>query len=477
MKKITKSFSIFIAIFMVMNFSIAQSQKPEKPGRTENIDTFIIEKMSLFHVPGLSACIISADEVIWNNNYGFMNLPDSIPVNDSTLFNAFSIGKSLTAACVMQLWEDGLLDIDAGINNYLPFDVINHYNPDYPITSRQLLSHSSSLSDNDFFDYVTVGDPTISLEEICEGYFPEGGQYYSGGNYLNKIPGEYFLYCNFGVGLNGYLVEKINGIEFHDYATENLLSPLNMNQSAWSLNELNMENLAIGYNYYNAQFLAYEHLGHPSYPGVSLRSTALELAQFVIMMLNEGQYQGSELLQSTTIDTMLTIQNPNWNFAFGFPGLGFFKRTNYGNRTVWGHNGGGSEGYAAHLYFCKEENTGIVVMTNSDQYVDPIVECMFEYADSLVTNINPPVAKGFDITVAPNPFNEKVNIDFELPKADQVTIRIYNLVGAEIADPINHFYALGHHQSVLKVENLPSGIYFCRLQMGGEVVVKKIIKN
>ncbi len=220
----------------------------------ESIDTFIMEKMDFHHVPGLSACIISADEVIWNNNYGFMNLLDSIPVHDSTIFNAFSIGKSLTAACVMQLWEDGLIDIDAGINNYLPFDVINHYNPDYPITSRQLLSHSSSLSDNDFLDYFVYGDPVISLEEICEGYFSNGGQYYSSGNYLNKIPGEYFLYCNLGVGLNGYLVETIKGIQFHDYATENLLSPLNMDQSAWSLNELNMENIAIGYEYIHPQF-------------------------------------------------------------------------------------------------------------------------------------------------------------------------------------------------------------------------------
>lgn len=476
MKTFTKSISIFIAIFAVMNFSIAQSQKPEKSGRNEGIDAFIMEKMGTYHVPGLSACIISADEVIWHNNYGFMNLEDSIPVNDSTLFNAFSIGKSLTAVCVMQQWENGNLDIDSNVNNYLPFDVINPNHPDVNITSRMLLCHSSSISDLNLLNYGSIGDPTSSLAFFCENYFPEGGQYYNAGNYFGQTPGTVFHYSNLGVGLNGYLVEAITSTVFHEYAKESLLSPLNMEQSAWFLDELNLDNLATGYDYEGGAFTPNFHMGHPCYPGLSLRSTALELGQFVIMMLNNGQYQGNAILQSFTIDTMLTVQNPSWGFSYGISGLGVFTRTDYGNRTVWGHNGSGG-GYAAHYYFCPDENTGIVIMTNSNQYVDPIVEYMFEYADSLVTNVNVPVNSGFDIIVAPNPFNEKVNIDFELPKAGQVTMQICNLMGAKVADPINHFYISGHHHHELNLENLPSGIYFCSVQAGNEVIVKKMIKH
>jgi len=387
MRTFTKISIVFLAVFLAASLTYAQGQNSKHSGGKLDIDTFIAGQMDAFHVPGLSACIIVGDEVVWNNNYGYMNLEDSIPVNDNTLFNAFSISKSLTAVCVMQQWENGNLDIDSDINNYLPFDVINPNYPDVNITSRMLMCHSSSLSDMNFMNYITIGDPTSSLAFFCENYFPEGGQYYNTGNYYNQMPGNAFHYSNLGVGLNGYLVESISGVDFYEYADENLLSPLNMEQSAWFLDELNMDNLAIGYDYASGNFTPNDYLGHPCYPGVTLRSTALELGHFAIMMLNEGQYQGNEILQSSTIDTMLTVQNPNWNFIYGNTGLGLFKRTDYGNRTVWGHNGGSDGGFAAHLYFCDDENTGIVIMTNSNQYVDPIVEYMFDYAYELA---NPP---------------------------------------------------------------------------------------
>lgn len=59
----------------------------------DEIDEFILEQMDIFHVPGLSACIVVGDSVAWNNNYGYMNLEESIPVHDSTLFTVFSIGN------------------------------------------------------------------------------------------------------------------------------------------------------------------------------------------------------------------------------------------------------------------------------------------------------------------------------------------------------------------------------------------------
>ena len=103
--------------------------------------------MGVFHVPGLSACIIIGDSVVWNNNYGFMNLEDSIPVNDSTLFNVISIGKSLTSACVMQLWDKQLLGLDQNINNFLPFQIDNPYNDPDSVSARLLMFHSAGIND------------------------------------------------------------------------------------------------------------------------------------------------------------------------------------------------------------------------------------------------------------------------------------------------------------------------------------------
>jgi CubicO group peptidase (beta-lactamase class C family) len=378
MKKLTLSI-----IVLVVGLSISINLSSQNSSLA-NIDEFILANMSTFHVPGLSAVIIKGDTVVWNNNYGYMNLQNSIPVNDSTLFSVFSIGKSITAACIMQLWDDGLLGLDQNINDFLPFQLVNPWNSADSITTRMLMSHSSSINNGNIYSYVSVGDPTIELGFFLENFLSAGGTYYNNNNYWNMQPGTQFHYDNYGVALNGYLVEPLTGIAFSQYAQDSLLALLEMDKSAWFLVELNVSNLATGYTWSGGNYTPVPNYGHPAYPGLSLRSTALELANYTIMLLNEGNYKGLIVLSDAAVDSMATLQNPNWNFSYGRPGLGLFKRTDYGDRTVWGHNGGSDGGYANHFYFCKAENSGIVITTNSEQYVDPIVLQLFEYAGLFV---------------------------------------------------------------------------------------------
>ncbi len=169
MKKFTLSIIILVAgLFISQNLSSQNSS-------LANIDEFILANMSTFHVPGLSAVIIKGDSVVWNNNYGHMNLQNSIPVNDSTLFSVFSIGKSITAACIMQLWDDGLLELDQNINEFLPFQLVNPWNSADSITARMLMSHSSSVNNGNIYSYVSVGDPTIELGFFLENFLSAEG--------------------------------------------------------------------------------------------------------------------------------------------------------------------------------------------------------------------------------------------------------------------------------------------------------------
>ena len=332
MKKATFSFFAIVLVICAFGKTI-QSQSLNR----SEIDEFILEQMDLFHVPGLSACIIIGDSVVWNNNYGYMNLEDSIPVSDSTLFNVFSIGKSLTSACVMQLWDKQLIGLDQSINDFLPFQIINPWNDADSITPRMLMAHSAGIKDLNMENYIETGDPTTTLAYFVENYFVEGGEYYSIGNYYSGTPGTYFHYSNFGSALNGFLVEPITGLSFNQLAQDSLLEPLEMFKSAWFLNELNLDNLAIGYKYSGGNFIARPHRGISAYPGVSLRSSALELSNFVIMLLNNGVYKNNIILSESAIDSMKRIQNPNW-VALGTACLGMFQRDDYGERIVWGHN-------------------------------------------------------------------------------------------------------------------------------------------
>lgn len=248
------------AICTIVSSSIGQTGG----SNLANIDEFILAKMGTFHVPGLSAVIIKGDSVVWNNNYGYMNLQNSIPVNDSTLFTVYSIGKSLTAACIMQLWDDGILGLDQNINDFLPFQIVNPWNSADSITARMLMSHSSSINNGNIYSYVSVGDPTIELGFFLENFLCSGGTYYSNGNYYNMQPGKTFHYDNYGVALNGYLVEPLTGISFSQYAQDSLLARLEMDKSAWFLAELDLNNLATGYTWSGGNFTPLPHYGHPA---------------------------------------------------------------------------------------------------------------------------------------------------------------------------------------------------------------------
>jgi CubicO group peptidase (beta-lactamase class C family) len=157
MKELTLTFFVFgFSLILSVTGQSISTQKKVLSG----IDEFIIEQMEISHVPGLSACIIIEDSVVWNNNYGFMNLEDSIPVHDSTLFNVFSIGKSVTAACVMQFWDNLSLGLDQNINDILSFQIDNPYIDNDSISVRMLMSHSASIISG------------VRWHESCKSFLP-----------------------------------------------------------------------------------------------------------------------------------------------------------------------------------------------------------------------------------------------------------------------------------------------------------------
>lgn len=357
-----------------------QSQNAQYP----ELNEYILEQMDLHHTPGLSACMIVGDSIVWNSNYGFMDLEDSIPVHDSTLFQVYSIGKSITTSCVMRLWDQGIVGLDQNINDYMPFQVINPHNGAGNISARMLISHTSSINDWNFYPFVVIGDPTIPLGSFMVDYLTSSGTFFHMDNYYDEQPGTQHHYDNYGSSLTGYLVEPLTGLEFHDYAQDSLLDPLEMYCSSWFLGDLIMENLARGYEYSYGSFLPKEHRGHPAYPSMALRSSALELSNFAIMLLNHGVYKGQSILSGDAVDSMTTVQNPSWAASIGPTGLGLYKREDFGNRIVWGHNGGSVGGYAAQLYFCDDDNTAVVVTTNSEQYVDSIMTKLFDFVAMII---------------------------------------------------------------------------------------------
>lgn len=367
-----------------------------------NMDGFVQNYIDTAHKAGISACIIKGDTVYWKGSFGYANLEDSIVVCDTTLFNVMSISKTITATCLMMQWEDGYIDLDDNINEILPFQIDNPYQEPDSITPRQLMTHSSCIIDNNWLSYVSIGDPTIALGTFLEDYLVPGGSYYDSSNFSPQVPGSFpsYSYSNIGYGLNGYLVEVCDTLptSYNSFVQTRIHEPLGMNLSAWYLDELNMNNLATGYSYNSGQYNSWGHYGLPFYPATSLRSNVNELSQYVIMMLNNGIYNGDTLLHAETIDSMFTVQ-----LDFLYTGLGLRRDTVQcitGDKIQWGHKGGGAQGYSAEMQFCREENTAVLYLSNSSNYSPGLVQRMFEYAAMIVISLPPTNISSYDFTAS-----------------------------------------------------------------------------
>ena len=162
-------FTLFILIFINFQlFSLAQNPNPSTV-----LDAVILNEMSTRHFPGASTIIVKNGKIVWVESYGYADIANSLTVVDTTVFLLASVSKLFTGTAAMQLYESEIIDLDADVNNYLPWsvDVPNFTNDS--ITARQLMTHTASINDNwgVMSTYYGYPDPTISLSNCMENYF------------------------------------------------------------------------------------------------------------------------------------------------------------------------------------------------------------------------------------------------------------------------------------------------------------------
>jgi len=209
------------------------------PSKLESFaDDFFAKRMDDLHIPGLTIVVVQNSEILLAKGYGSSSLAnggDFVP--DQTVVRIGSVSKLFVATSVMQMVERGLLDLDADINTYLTTFQVEDTYPE-PITLANLLTHTSGIQDP---PYVSNMDPD-AVEPL--------------GSYLaNHLPprmaaaGEEFVYSNHGYALAAYVVEKVSGTSFDQYVLENILQPLDMENSKYLMSPPLPEELAVGYAY------------------------------------------------------------------------------------------------------------------------------------------------------------------------------------------------------------------------------------
>lgn len=336
------------------------------------LDDFIRNRMHVAILPSLSGAAVSGVDLVWSKGYGLADREQSFQADADTDYMLASVSKTFIVAALMQLWEDGSIDIDADVNNYLPFEVRNPAFPNTPITARMLLTHTSSIRDrygvwgtiaNPTPDTgYTTGDSPLPLADVLAGYLVPGGAYFIDNRcYYPNRPGTEYRYSNLGADLAAYLVEVISGTLYSQYVTDNLLVPLGMVESGYHLSDLSTTNLAVPYkcNTRTRAFTPYPQYGYADYPCGCMRTSANALSIWLRTFMNGGLFGATRILKKSTVNEIMRAQIDDIIWGQGL--IWYYIRES--GRTLVGHNGG-DFGVSTNMYFSPSAGTGAITLTN-----------------------------------------------------------------------------------------------------------------
>ncbi|MEO1450740.1 MAG: serine hydrolase, partial [Bacteroidota bacterium] len=312
---------------------------------------------------------------VWNEGYGEANIDADVPVGKQTRFLMTPAADPIVAVSVMQLIDSNRLELDANINQYLPFDVKH---PDFPtavITLRMLLSHTSGLADDPLLltNLYEAGDADLQLRNFLPAYFTPKGDLYDPGHYTADRPGKTYQYARMNIALAGYLVEAITGIEFDLFTKLNLFSQLGYASVSWFLSDLDPGRVAIPYIKQGSSLEAIDSYGVPFYPSGQLRITTEYLSRFCQALLTSGRFGDQQILSSGLIEEMRQEYS-----AFVAPGqaLGWRVDTLYGKPVLGMY--GEDLGASGSMYLDRPNNTAVILMSNGAGYRQALDTLNFE---------------------------------------------------------------------------------------------------
>ncbi|AXE17359.1 serine hydrolase [Runella rosea] len=341
--KVKFALTLFLTTTIFCKNIVGQSTSKTTP--KTSIDSFIESKMSETGIVGIGASIIVDKKIVWTNGYGYADKETKTPFTPSTIMNIASISKTFTGFCIMKAVEEGKVSLDEDINSYLPFKVINPNFPNGKITLRHLATHTSSIIDRHPIyseTYYYGGNKPEPLGDFLKNYFVEGGKYYSKDNFLNAKPATNRDYSNIGAGLAGYIVELRTGKKLNEYAKEHIFNPLKMQNSGWSLTEIDLNKHTKLYEKKGDSIVQVQLYEGTTYPDGGVRTSVNELSNFFISLLNEGKFKKTRILKKETIQEMLRFQytetNKPENVKLNKVNQGIFWATKLGATRI-GHNG------------------------------------------------------------------------------------------------------------------------------------------
>lgn len=320
----------------------------------ESISRLARQEMEKNKVTGLSVAIVDDKGLIWAQGFGYADKENNIPATPQTVYRVASISKLFTATAIMQLAEQGRINIDEPLTTYLPeFSIKTRFPGGSRITPRNLMTHHSGLPAN-FYKGIFSSNPEPFTKMIME----------IKDEYLAYPPESVYSYSNLGVTVLGGVIERVSGKSYASYMDESILGPIGMDNSSFSAKT----GMGVAKGYKDG--VATNELGIRDLPATGLLSSAVDLGRFMQMVLRGGLSGERQIIKPETLVEMLRPQNIKVPLDLGIRiGLGWaldsMGNTEIKNAGPVAHHGGSLPSFNSQLLVLPEKKLGVVVLTNS----------------------------------------------------------------------------------------------------------------
>lgn len=315
------------------------------------LDGIMPQQLAREDIAGAVISVVRDGKVIFARGYGYSDVEKKKPVSpDDTLFRPGSISKLFTWTSVMQLVEQGKLDLDRDVNDYLDFKIPATYSK--PITLRNIMTHTAGFE-----------------ESVQELFVADAKDLQPIGPYLQKHmparifpPGTTPAYSNYATTMAGYIVQRVSGQDYFDYVDEHIIKPLGMTHSTFRqpLPDALAPLMSKGYTVASQPAKKYEFV--EAAPAGSSSVSAMDMTRLMIAHLQNGKYENVQILKPETAELMHSRQFANLPDMNAMC-LGFYEETRNGHRII-GH-AGDTDYFHSDLHLMPDAQLGFFISYNS----------------------------------------------------------------------------------------------------------------
>ena len=353
--KITRAFCLLIILSFLFTPLAAKKKTPE--AYLKGIDKFITERMEEWNVPGMAISVVQEGRLVYSNGFGFRDIERNLPVTPQTLFAIGSCTKAFTAATMGILVDEGKLEWDKPVKEYLPTFKLKDTFAAERMTPRDLVCHRSGLPRHD----ATWYNSSATRKELFDRL-----QHLEPSEDFRTV----YQYQNLMFMTAGYLVGQITGTSWERFVRNRIFMPLGMSNSNLSVKDSKKaKDFALPYmekddKLIEIPFRNIDTVG----PAGSINSSVMDMANWVLLNLNKGKIGDQQIISEASINEihspqMISSKSYTYNESFySMYGMGWGVTAYRGNLRL--SHGGGIDGFTAQVVLMPRDNIGMVILTN-----------------------------------------------------------------------------------------------------------------